>query len=213
MFKKWRKSPFEKEKVFCIGLNKTGTTSLEETFKSLGYTVGDQVKGELLLKEYAVRNFNSVIGLCHTADAFQDAPFSFPYTFVLLDHYFPNAKFILTVRDTPDQWYSSMVKFHSNLWGNGKVPTKEVLMNTVYHYKGRPWESSRILFNTPEDDVYNKEKFLHYYNTHNDIVREYFRMKTNLFEMNISEPGTYLKMCKFLGKEPVGTDFPWLNKS
>jgi predicted ATPase len=31
-----------KEKVFCIGANKTGTTSLFDTFKHLEYKVGNQ---------------------------------------------------------------------------------------------------------------------------------------------------------------------------
>jgi hypothetical protein len=29
-------------KIFCIGLFKTGTTSLKKAFQDLGYTVGDQ---------------------------------------------------------------------------------------------------------------------------------------------------------------------------
>ena len=33
-------SVFEAEKVFCIGLSKTGTTSLEQALKDLGYRLG-----------------------------------------------------------------------------------------------------------------------------------------------------------------------------
>jgi len=38
-------------KIFCVGFNKTGTTTLEATLKEFGYFMGDQVKGELLIKD------------------------------------------------------------------------------------------------------------------------------------------------------------------
>ena len=37
-----------KQKIFCIGRNKTGTTSLKRAFEDLGYPVGDQRKAEIL---------------------------------------------------------------------------------------------------------------------------------------------------------------------
>ena len=73
-------SAFEAEKIFCIGLSKTGSTSLERALKDLGYRLGDQHQGELLLPVYAARNFRPIVEFCLTADAFQDAPFSFPFT-------------------------------------------------------------------------------------------------------------------------------------
>lgn len=206
-------SRYNKEKVFCIGLNKTGTTSLEQTFRDLGYKLGDQYQGEMLNNEYAKRNFKAIVEFACSADAFQDAPFSYPFTYLFLDHYFPNAKFILTVRDDANQWYESMVNFHAKLFGNGKVPTKEVLQKAVYRYEGRPWETNRILFNTPEDDVYHKPTLISYYERHNADVREYFRYKTNFLELNVASKGAYKSMCSFLGKSPQGEDFPWLNKT
>lgn len=37
-----------RKKVFVIGQNKTGTTSLEKAFKDLGFIVGDQRVAEIL---------------------------------------------------------------------------------------------------------------------------------------------------------------------
>ena len=54
-------SAFEMEKVFCIGFPKTGTTSLEKALKDLGYRLGDQHQGELLVAAYAARNFKAII--------------------------------------------------------------------------------------------------------------------------------------------------------
>src|SRR2546429_7047723 len=91
------KSPFELERVFCIGLARTGTTSLEEALKVLGYRLGDQRQGELLLRAYVERNFRPIVEFCLTAEAFQDVPFSLPFTYIALDQSFPNAKFVLSV--------------------------------------------------------------------------------------------------------------------
>ena len=38
----------DKVKYFCIGRNKTGTTSLKKAFEDLGFIVGDQRAAELL---------------------------------------------------------------------------------------------------------------------------------------------------------------------
>ena len=80
----------KKVKVFCIGENKTGTTTVEAVLASLGYKIGSQEKGERLLRAWAVRNFEPIVKLCKTADAFQDIPFSSDFTYEILDYVFPN---------------------------------------------------------------------------------------------------------------------------
>jgi len=69
-----------------------------------------------------------------TAQAFQDIPFSLPYTFQALDMRFPGSKFILTIRNNPDQWYHSLISFHSKLFGRGKVPDYDDLKKATYVY-------------------------------------------------------------------------------
>jgi hypothetical protein len=204
---------FQAAKVFCIGATKTGTTSLERALRDLGYRLGDQHQGEALLPHYMTRNFQPIVEFCLTADAFQDAPFCFPFTYIALDQSFPKAKFILSVRDDADQWYRSMVTFHGNLFASGRVPTKEDLVKAEYSYPGYVWDSFRSVFDPPEDDVYNKATLVSQYERHNASVRDYFRFKSNLLEINLSQPGGYQTFCEFLGKEPAGNDFPWLNSS
>jgi len=205
--------PFEAEKVFCIGLVKTGTTSLEKALKDLGYRLGDQQQGESLLPAYAARDFKPIIEFCLTAEAFQDAPFSFPFTYLALDQSFPNARFILSVRDDADQWYRSLIRFHGNLFAGGRIPVKDDLVRATYSYPGFLWESNRVLVNTPEDDIYHKPTLVSYYERHNADVRDYFRRKSNLLEINVSDKEAYRKLCQFLGKKPAAEDFPWLNAS
>ena len=204
---------FDAEKVFCVGFAKTGTTSLGQALKDLGYRLGDQQQGELLLLAYAARNFKTIVDFSLTADAFQDAPFSFPFVYLALDQSFPNAKFILSVRDDGDQWYRSLVNFHGNLFGGGRIPGKEDLRRATYCYPGFIWDAVRLVWNTPEDDPYHKPTLVSLYDRHNSDVRDYFRFRSNLLEVNLSDKGAYGRLCKFLGKEPVAKDFPWLNAS
>ena len=104
--------PAKKKKIFVIGSNKTGTTSLGAALKNLGFRLGSQLEAELLLDDWAQRNFRRLIKYCRSAEAFQDIPFSLDYTFQAMDAAFPNSKFILSVRDSADQWYQSLTRFH-----------------------------------------------------------------------------------------------------
>lgn len=203
------------QKVFCIGLNKTGTTSVEKALIDLGYKMGDQRTGELLLEDWGKRDFSKILELSSTADAFQDAPFSYPFTFIHLHQHFPNSKFILTVRDNPEQWYNSITKFHAKLWGkDGRIPTSEDLKNANYLYQGYPFLFSQLCLGTPEEDPYNKEILTKYYNDHTELVIQYFKfMKDKLLIINLSEKQSYHKMCTFLGKAPLYDEFPWENKT
>tara|TARA_R110002049_G_scaffold82349_1_gene209551 strand:+ start:1027 stop:1671 length:645 start_codon:yes stop_codon:yes gene_type:complete len=203
------------EKVFCIGLNKTGTTTIEKFFNDYNFRVGDQSEAEFLVNDWFKRDFRKIISYCKKYDAFQDAPFSLPYTFIILEQYFPRAKFILTLRDNPEQWYNSLTKFHSKLWSNGEdAPTIEELKNAKYRYKGYAYDVNRALFNTPEHDPYNKELLINYYNDHNNNVKEYFRSQSHkLLTINVSVQADYFRLCDFLEKTAVGNNFSWENKT
>lgn len=211
----WQIQHGKKPKIFGIGNNKTGTTSLKITMKDLGFRIGDQRKAERMLQNYAVRDFKPLTKYCKSAEFFQDFPFSKPFTYIALDQAFPNSKFILTVRDSPEQWYNSLTKFHAKLWGKeGRIPTKEDLMEATYLYKGRPWESNRVLGITPEDDLYNKELLIQSYLDHNKQVADYFKHRSkDLLILNVAEPEAFQKLCEFLDIETDKKNFPWVNKT
>ena len=204
-----------KPKIFGIGNNKTGTTSLKTAMKNLGYVVGEQRPAERMLEDWAQRDFKRIVKHCLTGEFFQDFPFSKPYTFVVLDHEFPSSKFILTVRDSPEQWYNSLTKFHAKKWGKGgRVPTKEDLQEATYLWKGWPWDINRANYDTPEDDPYNKEMLIEHYINHINNVIEYFRHRPDdLLILNVAEKGAYKKLGEFLGKQVEQEDFPWENKT
>lgn len=169
----------------------------------------------MLIEEWAERNFQPILEFCHTADAFQDCPFSYPHTFIALDIAFPNAKFILSTRDSAEQWWGSLTRFHSKLWADGnRVPSKEDLEKADYIYPGRPWRSNRLVYGTPEDDPYHQGTLLAHYERHNSVVQEYFRHRPEkLCVVNVAKRADYQKLCQFLEVQPKGEDFPWLNKT
>jgi len=205
----------EKPKVFFIGANKTGTTSCEAAMKDLGYKLPLQKDFEMLFDDWVNRDFRRIVKMVRDFDAFQDVPFSLPFTFIVLDHCFPGSKFILTVRENEEDWYKSMTAFHAQLWGkDGHIPTREDLVNAVYHYKGRPDHTNRHLFNTPYDKPYHKESLIHYYKSHNDNVKKYFQFRQDdLLVLDVAKEDSYIKLCSFLDCEPIYSTFPWKNKT
>ncbi|MCC5924103.1 MAG: hypothetical protein JJT77_09970 [Crocinitomicaceae bacterium] len=204
-----------KQKIFCVGRNKTGTTSLAKAFEELGFIVGNQRKAELLGKEFRKGNYDTLIKYCLTAEVFQDFPFSYPPTYRIMDKAFPNSKFILTIRDSDEQWFNSLLNFHSKIFGNGKEPTVEDLKNADYVEKDWVWENKKYLYNMNEDSFkYDKQKLTKHYNDYNAEVISYFKeSKNDLLILNLSEPNSYKKLCEFINVKSTRTDFPWENKT
>jgi hypothetical protein len=203
-----------KSKVFCIGCNKTGTTSLEEALKSFGYRMGSQKAGELLLRDYAERDFRKILKLCKTATAFQDIPFSLDHTYQAVDGEFPGSKFILTVRDTADQWFESLKRFHTKLVGKDRTPTKEDLQEYDYRYRGWLWECHQFVFGADASTLFDKELYINYYNRHNRVAIDYFKERPDdLLVLNVAEPAAMGSLCKFLNVQPEQRTFPHLNKT
>ena len=110
-----------KQKVFIIGFQKTGTTSLDLALQRLGYRVLGVDKN--LLKcpnKEALHHY--ILKTLEEYDAVQDMPW--PLYFMDLYELYPNAKFILT-RRTADDWYKSVVKF----FGSIRIPFHK----KIYH--------------------------------------------------------------------------------
>jgi hypothetical protein len=202
-------------KVFCIGFNKTGTTSVRVALEALGYTVGNQPVAEGFITDWANRDFSRIISYCNTADAFQDIPFSLPDTYQLLDTAFPGSKFILTFRTSAAIWYSSLTTFHAKVFGGGKIPTEDDLARATYRFKGWALCAMQAICAYPKGDPYNKECLVRAYESHIARVREYFRHRpTDLLTMDLATEGSFQQFCDFLGKtSPQDGCFPWENRS
>lgn len=202
-------------KYFCIGRNKTGTTSLKVAFEELGFVVGRQRPAERLYDEhYFAGRFEPIIEYCRTAEVFQDVPFSLPETYRYLDGAFPGSKFILSVRDDPEQWYASVVAFQSARFGSdGELPTIEDLRAATYVRPG--WALNKLrLYGTTEQDPYNKQRLIAHYVRHNQDVQEYFSGRPDdLLVVNLAEPEAWSRFLAFVGATSDREAFPWENRT
>lgn len=202
-----------KQKIFCIGQNKTGTTSLLKAFQELGFIAARETESAKLLDRYLEKDFASIIRFCRRAQVFEDVPFSLPDLYRELDKAFPNSKFILTVRDNADQWYGSVVNFLSKLFGKGSIPTVEDLKNARYIEKGWAWKLFQKMYNTEESDLFDKERLIQKYEEQNRNVIEYFENRDCFLILNLSEEGSYQKFCNFIGVKSSKESFPWVHKT
>ncbi len=202
------------EKVFCIGLNKTGTTSLDRLFFYLGLKTANQSKSELLVGPWKQGNTQAIIKFCESADTFQDIPFNLPGMYRLLDKAFPEASFILTVRDSADQWYESITRFHTKILKKNRLPTPQDLQNFHYRTKGYIWEIQQIRYGATEQTLYNKEVYQNYYENYQREVKEYFAHRPEkLLVLNVSQPSAVQKVCDFLHIPYTGIAMPHINKT
>src|SRR5690606_36898235 len=175
--------------------------------------LGDQNKAQDLIEFYKLRDFNSIAKFCKTADAFQDAPFSWHYTGIFMDQYFKNSKFILTIRDE-EKWYNSLINFHSKILNTeGRIPSSEDLKKRKTTKNRTMWDNFNARHIIENNDPYNKERLIKYYQDHNRIILDYFRFKKNLLVINLNDKLSYKEFCKFLNVTPKYDEFPWENKT
>jgi hypothetical protein len=205
---------FRKNKIFCIGANKTGTTSVAEVFKNIGLKVGDQHRAELLIHDWAKRDYRRLIRYCRWADAFQDIPFSYPDTYRAMDAAFPGSKFILTVRRSAEEWFESLVRFHTKIVGKERVPTGEDLRAHPYCSKGFLWDAMALRYGADESTLYDGEIYRKCYETQNKAVMEYYQHRPgDLLVLNVADKDAMERLLTFLGVPYSGQKMPHLNAS
>ena len=175
-------------KIICVGMHKTGTTTMEHALTMLGYRVkrdtarltipilrGDYDKAVRLLRDY---------------DAVEDVPWFMIYK--ELDQRIPGCKFILTLRNE-ENWYKSICRHVADLnsahsewiFGRGKGLVKD-----------------------------HKENTLEVYRKHIASVHDYFKDRPDdLLVLRLEDGEGWEKLCPFLGKEIPETPFPHANKS
>jgi hypothetical protein len=97
------------QKVFGIGLNKTGTTTLGTCLERLGY---DHVSCRAdLLADWRAGRKDTVFAVTDAHQSFEDWPWPLMYR-DLSARYGTDAKFILTLRRSPEVWLRSL-KMHA----------------------------------------------------------------------------------------------------
>lgn len=201
-------------KIFGIGLSRTGTGSLNEALRILGYrsihfpvimrntSLEARVKYRLnkwakelrinnpLFEDFAAGTGNSLSFIKPSNsdfDAMTDLPASRFYR--ELDQAFPSSKFILTVRDESD-WLKSCSRFFAK--------------GTHQFFK---WRQMNLDMYGVES--YSQTAFQDAYARHISAVQSYFNSRPNdLLVMNIPAGDGWEKLCSFLEKPIPDRPFP-----
>jgi hypothetical protein len=177
-----------KDKVFCIGFHKTGTTSLELALKKLGY----RVTGSFGTKDpdIAEKVREMAYAMVPEYDAFEDNPW--PILYRELDGRFPDSKFILTRRPS-DAWIRSQVKDFAL--------TETPMRRWIYGDDA----------GCPEG---NEDTYVARYERHNREVLDYFKDRPDdLLVIDLPNDNGWSKLCPFLGVEAPDEPFPHANKA
>ncbi|WP_372885154.1 sulfotransferase family protein, partial [Shimia sp.] len=168
-------------KVFGIGFQKTGTTTLLAVFRALGYHCKDY--GKELIPSLARGDLQPAFEIADQYDAFEDNPW--PLIYRELDQRYPGSKFILTIRDE-ESWIKSVVNHL------GYLPDP---MQTLVYGVGFP---------AGYEDV-----FLARYRRHNEEVQAHFADRPeDLLVVDFAAGQGWPEICAFLGREVPDLDFP-----
>jgi len=173
-------------KIFGIGFHKTGTTSLAQALKILGYSVtGPNGVNDPDIACNAKRLIEKLVS---HYDAFQDNPWPIFYRELCQD--FPQAKFVLTYRD-PKKWITSQVKH----FGRQETPMRQWIYG-----KGCPEGNEAV--------------YLRRYQKHNQDVVAYFKKHGKpLLIMNFEKGDGWNQLCPFLNVQKPDVPFPHANKA
>lgn len=171
-------------KVVCAGLQKSGTTTFGAAMSRLGYR---PCKASTNMRKLHIRGKDITEGL-EGYDAFHDHPF--PFILGDLHRRFPFVV-VLTVRMSPETWVRSLKD----------------------HLSRRVSDSSRKYY-FREGKRKSDRELIEMYRRHNDHVRRWCDENEVPIIQCCWECGDgYKELASFLGIEPPGEEFPWLNKT
>lgn len=211
------------QKIFGIGLSKTGTTSLGVALNILGFNVKDfpiamlhfhapnlvkllcdglnwsipRLNREILFVRrflYGMGKNNVDFDYLAEFNATMDLPVGLYYR--ELDKYYPGSKFVLTVRDEKEWLESARKHFDPN-----RAPQ-------------RRHEWNRMRLDVYRSILFDEKKFLKAYRKHVANVHDYFKDRPNdLLIINIPSGDGWDALCSFTGKSIPREPFPHENKS
>jgi hypothetical protein len=177
-------------RVFCIGLNKTATTSFHTAMTMLGYNSlhwgGPEPR--LAVEAAAAAGEPLLSGLDASIDAFSDIQ-ALSERFVLLDQQYPGSRFMLTVRPR-DRWVESRRRHVEN----------NIARRDAGTYHGNFLEI-------------DESAWIALWDSHLHAVRSYFATRTNFVETDLTAGNGWAPFCALLDIEEPQEPFPWVNRT
>jgi hypothetical protein len=178
-------------KVFGIGLPKTGTSSLHAFLNAngiaslhFGSSGADEIRDKLYRGIYRFDALEKYDALTNCAENY----------FAQLDKEYPNSRFILTTRDK-DSWLVSIEKH----WAK--------MIRNIGEARAMRIDNHLITFGCY---LFNKDRFAYVYDTTHAMVRDYFKDRDDCFTLSL-ENKDVAGLRDFLGLSGNIT-FPHTNK-
>ena len=186
------------QKIFGIGLSKTGTTSLTHALRMMGYraihypfNILKYQNGELALNADRLNRY----------DACTDSPIA--RFFRELVEYFPGSKFILSQREM-NAWLASCE--HHHVWPGEYAEKVSLGKNPIVR---RLLKLHKDLYGSVS---FNREAFARSYVEHEQAVLDYFKDRPqDLLQIDICAGEGWEKLCPFLDQDVPDHHFPRRN--
>jgi hypothetical protein len=174
-------------KIFQIGFNRCGTTSLYNLFRKSGIPSVHWDRGRLAARMKFNYEHNRPILIGYERFRFfsdmETAPHIYGYKYYkLLNQQYPNSKFILNIRDR-DNWILSRLRF-SKKYFNSHMSHYNLSLPEIINLWCEEWDN------------------------HINDVTHYFKGKENLLVFNIEEDNIE-SVLSFLPKEKLNKKFWW----
>lgn len=205
-----------RHKVFCISMQRTGTTSVERFLEDFGFHCAGWPEDERngWTDAWYDGDYESIFSSAdfRQADAFADSPWWLPRFYRVLYHRFPSSKFILFERNE-DDWFWSMIN-HSGEDVIGRAKNYCKIYRRELEYFGL-LEKGKIDESVENDRNASKtmkitghaKKYKDIYRLHNIEVKDFFQRHdpAALHVGQLEDPHKWEKLGDFLGLEvPAG---------
>jgi Sulfotransferase domain len=179
------------EKIFVIGLSRTGTSSLTAALKLLGYRACHYPHDPVTQRELMEGQYN--LSVLKDLNALTDIPVA-PF-YPQLDRIFPGSKFILSTRET-GSWLASMENHFRFYVEYNRDPFSDFMHACVY---------GALHFNA--------DRFAYAKEVHEHNVRRYFAGREKDFlVLDVTQGDPWDQLCRFLDRPRPQEPFPRMNK-
>ena len=187
-------------KVFGIGMFKTGTTTLEHCLKILGMRHVDYQTDHIYFngksQGFLQRNLDKII-------------VDYDYDNLSNEEMDTIKKVVNNYDAFSDHPWMWCFKKCYELYPDSKfILTVRKDSQTVANSDRNFWKMN----GASERDMPDDSEFIHRYETHNAIVREFFKDKNNYIELCWENGDDWNKLCKFLNIEIPSLPFPHANR-
>lgn len=197
-------------RVFCISMQRTGTTSVGKFFRDFGFRWCGWPSDERnnWSGAWYDGDFERIFSSAEfrAADAFEDSPWFMPDFYKVLLHRFPEARFVLFTRDAAS-WFRSMVH-HSggDIIGGGRIHCRIYRRELEYFELLRSGRIDEV----SENDIYapkvmkmtgRAKHYMDVYTLHNLEVQAFFRRRApaSLHVGTLEDPRKWQRLGEFLG--------------